>query len=137
MVIYFQKKGVYNETFAYSLIFFLLTMFVLTSTLIGRACIWQDELEECYIQNSVHKVTAGAEILPLFLLYQFSAFGGKGVFKAIVNRVSIAHLTQQFPISRYALFLEGMRESAFVNFLEQSHDGTAGWPRYGEPPVVG
>lgn len=62
---------------------------------VGRACIWQDELEECYIQNSVHKVTAGAEILPLFLLYQFSAFGGKDVFKAIVNRVSIAHLTRE------------------------------------------
>ena len=62
---------------------------------VGRACIWQDELEECYIQNSVHKVTAGAEVLPLFLLYQFSAFGSKGAFKAVVNRVSIAHLTRE------------------------------------------
>ena len=44
---------------------------------------------------------------------------------------------QQFPISRYALFLGGMRESAFVNFLEQSHDAAGGWPRYGEPPAVG
>ena len=43
---------------------------------------------------------------------------------------------QQFPISRYALFLGGMRESAFVNFLEQSHDAAGGWPRYGEPPAV-
>ncbi len=62
---------------------------------VGRACIWQDELEDCYIQNSVHKVTAGAEVLPLFLLYQFSAFGSKGAFKAVVNRVSIAHLTRE------------------------------------------
>ena len=30
----------------------------------------------------------------------------------------------------------GYEESAFVNFLEQSHDGTGGWPRYGEPPAV-
>ena len=44
---------------------------------------------------------------------------------------------QQFPISRHALFLGGMRESAFVNFLEQSHDAAGGWPRYGEPPAVG
>ena len=44
---------------------------------------------------------------------------------------------QQFPISRYALLLGGMRESAFVNFLEQSHDAAGGWPRYGEPPAVG
>ena len=31
----------------------------------------------------------------------------------------------------------GYEESAFVNFLEQSHDGTAGWPRYGGPPAAG
>ena len=31
----------------------------------------------------------------------------------------------------------GYEESAFVNFLEQSHDGTAGWPRYGGPPATG
>ena len=62
---------------------------------VGRACIWQDEIKECYIQNSVHKITAGTEILPLFLLYQFSAFSSSGIFKAIVNRVSIAHLTRE------------------------------------------
>lgn len=61
----------------------------------GRACIWKDQLDECYIQNSVHKVTADEEILPLFLLYQFSALGSQGVFKAVVNRVSIAHLTRE------------------------------------------
>ena len=31
----------------------------------------------------------------------------------------------------------GYEESAFVNFLEQSHDGTAGWPRYGGTPATG
>ncbi len=62
---------------------------------VGRACIWHNELDECYIQNSVHKITARSEILPLFLLYQFSAFSNKGTFKAIVNRVSIAHLTRE------------------------------------------
>lgn len=60
---------------------------------VGRACIWQDEFEECYIQNSVHKVTVSEAILPHFLLYQFSSFSATGVFRAIVNRVSIAHLT--------------------------------------------
>ncbi len=68
---------------------------------VGRACIWQVELEECYIQNSVHKVTAGAEVLPLFLLYQFSAFGSKGAFKAVANRVSIAHLTREKLVAVY------------------------------------
>ena len=44
---------------------------------------------------------------------------------------------QQFPISRHALFLGGMRESAFVNFLEQSPDAAGGWPCYGGPPADG
>lgn len=39
-------------------------------------------------------------------------------------------LHQQFPISRQTLLLGDMRESAFVNFLEQSHDGTSGVSRY-------
>ena len=33
--------------------------------------------------------------------------------------------------------IRGYEESAFVNFLEQSHDGTAGWPRYGGTPATG
>ena len=33
--------------------------------------------------------------------------------------------------------IRGYEESAFVNFLEQSHDAAGGWPRYGEPPAAG
>jgi len=46
---------------------------------VGRACVWQEELEECYIQNSVHKVTTCPEVLPLCPLYQFSAVDRMGV----------------------------------------------------------
>ena len=60
--------------------------------------------------------------------------GRRGVVLTLVGDVAAG---QQFPISRYSLFLGGMRESAFVNFLEQSHDAAGGWPRYGEPPAVG
>ena len=31
----------------------------------------------------------------------------------------------------------GYEESAFVNFLEQSHDGTGGWPLCGRQPAAG
>ena len=33
--------------------------------------------------------------------------------------------------------IRGYEESAFVNFLEQSHDAAGGWPRYGGPPAAG
>jgi type I restriction enzyme S subunit len=62
---------------------------------VGRACIWDDELAECYIQNSVHRVAAKPVVLPEFLLHQFFANGKRGRFNAIVNRVSIAHLTRE------------------------------------------
>jgi type I restriction enzyme S subunit len=62
---------------------------------VGRACMWNDELPECYIQNSVHRVAAKPTMLPEFLFHQFFAYGKRGRFNAIVNRVSIAHLTRE------------------------------------------
>ncbi|WP_075795178.1 restriction endonuclease subunit S [Massilia putida] len=62
---------------------------------VGRACMWNDELPECYIQNSVHRVAAKPMMPPEFLFHQFFAYGKRGRFNAIVNRVSIAHLTRE------------------------------------------
>jgi type I restriction enzyme S subunit len=62
---------------------------------VGRACMWNEELPECYIQNSVHRVAAKPMMLPEFLFYQFFAYGKRGRFNAIVNRVSIPHLTRE------------------------------------------
>jgi type I restriction enzyme S subunit len=62
---------------------------------VGRTCIWKKELKECYIQNSVHKVTVKEDFSPLYFLYQFYMFGYQGHFDAIVDRISIAHLTRE------------------------------------------
>lgn len=62
---------------------------------VGKTCIWNNELEECYIQNSVHKITFNKEYNPLFYLYYFLVLGNAGFFKSIVNQVSIAHLTRE------------------------------------------
>lgn len=60
---------------------------------VGRTCIWNNELEESYIQNSVHKVRVYGNQNPHFFLYQFILMGNLGFFASIVNRISIAHLT--------------------------------------------
>ncbi|PCH52507.1 MAG: hypothetical protein COC22_03965 [Flavobacteriaceae bacterium] len=60
---------------------------------VGRTCIWNNELEECYIQNSVHKVTLDEQNISQYFLYQFYIYGQKGAFDYMVNRISIAHLT--------------------------------------------
>lgn len=62
---------------------------------VGKTCLWQDELEECYIQNSAHLVRLKPDFDSLFFLYQMYACGKYGYFDAIVNRVSIAHLTHE------------------------------------------
>lgn len=62
---------------------------------VGRACVWNDELPECYIQNSVHRVTVEPAMLSEFLFQQFFVHGKRGRFNSIVNRVSIAHLTRE------------------------------------------
>ena len=59
------------------------------------------------------------------------------MYHVFLSASNMVKYMQQFPISGYALFLRGMRESAFVSFLEQSHDAAGGWPRYNEPPATG
>ncbi|MBI5055678.1 MAG: restriction endonuclease subunit S [Nitrospirae bacterium] len=60
---------------------------------VGRTCIWNEELDECYIQNSVHKITVLNPNEPKYFLYQFYSLGQNGIFESMVNRISIAHLT--------------------------------------------
>ena len=62
---------------------------------VGRTAIWKNQLDECYIQNSVHKVSVNIPNRPYYFLFQFELFGTLGHFDAIVNRVSIAHLTRE------------------------------------------
>ncbi|EAK0960406.1 restriction endonuclease subunit S [Campylobacter upsaliensis] len=59
---------------------------------VGKTCIWNNELAECYIQNSVHKITLNKFNNAKFFLYAFFAYGKLGVFDSVVSRVSIAHL---------------------------------------------
>ncbi|ELJ7111847.1 restriction endonuclease subunit S [Campylobacter upsaliensis] len=59
---------------------------------VGKTCIWNNELAECYIQNSVHKITLNKFNNAKFFLYLFFTYGKLGVFDSVVSRVSISHL---------------------------------------------
>ena len=61
---------------------------------VGKTCIWNNELDECYIQNSAHKVSFHEGNVQEYFLYQFFTAGKIGLFEKIVNRVSIGHLTK-------------------------------------------
>lgn len=62
---------------------------------VGKTCIWMDELDECYIQNSVHKLKFNQDCNPIYYQYLFLVLGKGGYFKSIVNHVSIGHLTRE------------------------------------------
>ncbi|MFH0756362.1 MAG: restriction endonuclease subunit S [Bacteroidota bacterium] len=92
---------------------------------VGRTSIWNNEIDECYIQNSVHKVTITGNNNPYYFLYFFVVSGGRGYFDAAVNRVSIAHLTREKlkeiivfvpPIHIQQLIVE------FITAFEASHN---------------
>ena len=61
---------------------------------VGRTCIWDDELEECYIQNSVNRLRFFEDSQKYFL-YLSVLYHSVGHYDSIVNRVSIPHLTKE------------------------------------------
>jgi len=85
---------------------------------VGRCAIWLNELEECYIQNSVHKVTCNIRILPYFLLYQFTTAGKAGFFEKIINKVSIGHLTREKLVSVNFLLPPTEEQLSIANYID-------------------
>ena len=77
---------------------------------VGRAAMWHNELDECYIQNSVNRLRVQKKkILPEYLLYVLESYGQAKVFENTVNRVSIAHLTRE-KLKEYAIPLPPLDE---------------------------
>ena len=86
---------------------------------VGRATIWLDEIDECYIQNSVYKITCNKKIIPYFLLYQFTMLGKAGLFEMIVNKVSIGHLTKEKLVT-VKFFVPPIKEQIQIaNYLQK------------------
>ena len=85
---------------------------------VGRTCMWNNEIGECYIQNSVHKVTVNGDNFPRFFQYSFFALGSIGHFDAIVSRVSIAHLTREKLKEVSFIVPDKQQQSIIVSFLD-------------------
>jgi type I restriction enzyme, S subunit len=86
---------------------------------VGKTCMWNDELDECYIQNSAHKVKINSGSLNTYFLYLFNTYGKKGGFDSIVNRVSIAHLTKDKLINIKCLVPPLSEQQKIVSYIEQ------------------
>lgn len=86
---------------------------------VGKTCIWNEELEECYIQNSAHKVTFHENGFSQYYLYQFFTIGQFGIFDSIVNRVSIGHLTKDKLINIEIIQPPIEEQTAIAHYLDE------------------
>ena len=63
---------------------------------IGKVALWVDTGFNCYIQNSVHKISViDSLVIPEYLLYLIYAASKSGYYWSMVNQISIAHLTKE------------------------------------------
>lgn len=86
---------------------------------VGKTCFWNDEIEECYIQNSVHKITICKNNSPRFFLYQSFLLGSIKYYDSIVSHVSIKHLTKE-KLSRVNWVRPPFEEQiAIANYLDE------------------
>lgn len=86
---------------------------------VGKVCIWNDELAECYIQNSAHKVTVNSNNSSKYHLYSLFTAGKLGLFDSIVNKVSIGHLTREKLINIFLPIPPIQEQEQIVAYLDE------------------
>ena len=86
---------------------------------VGRSCVWQDELEECYFQNSVNRVRARRGNSNLYLYYWMSVIKDKGYVDVLCNKSTIAHFTAEKVAAVPVPFPPLPEQTAIAEFLDR------------------
>lgn len=60
---------------------------------VGRSAIWQDEIEECYIQNAINRVRPFNKNSSIFLHYWLTFLKESDFISTLCNKATIAHYT--------------------------------------------
>lgn len=60
---------------------------------VGRSALWNDEIEDCYIQNSINRIRAREDADTRFLFYWLYFIKHIGYIDMICNKATIAHFT--------------------------------------------
>ncbi|MCG8754757.1 restriction endonuclease subunit S [Tenacibaculum finnmarkense] len=85
---------------------------------VGKTSIWNEEILECYIQNSVHKITINKKNNPYYYLYMSFNLGHSEYYNSIVNQVSIRHLTYEKLQKIYWLIPPLKEQTEIANYLD-------------------
>lgn len=62
---------------------------------VGRAAIWDDEINECYYQKALHRLRPLQGYQPRLMLEVLRHLMGRDALSEYISRTSIAHLTQE------------------------------------------
>ena len=62
---------------------------------VAVSCIWRNELDECYLQNAVHRVRQNALSDNRFIYYWLFFLKNYGIIDLICNKATIAHFTKE------------------------------------------
>jgi type I restriction enzyme S subunit len=85
---------------------------------VGIASIWSEELEECYIQNAVHKVSNSNLGLSSFLYYWLFALKSVGYIDMICNKSTFSHFTKKKFSNSTFLLAPYTQQLKIVRFLD-------------------
>jgi type I restriction enzyme S subunit len=86
---------------------------------VGRSCIWQTEIDECYFQNSVNRVRAHPQNSNRYLCYWMSVIKDKGYIDVLCNKSTIAHFTAEKVAAVPVPFPSLPEQTAIAEFLDR------------------
>lgn len=62
---------------------------------VAVSCIWNDEIDDCYIQNAVHRVRPKVHGCNRFLYYWMTVLKKYGYIDMVCNKATLAHFTKE------------------------------------------
>ncbi len=85
---------------------------------VGRAAVWDGQLEDCYYQKALHRVRPYRDDSTRFLMYTLTAAASQGVFENEGNTSTIVHLTAEKLRGHRFPWPQPAEQRAITDFLD-------------------
>lgn len=85
---------------------------------VGVSCLWKNEIENCYIQNAVHRVRAKDNSDVKYLYYWLTVLKSTGYIDLICNKATIAHYTKEKLCGSLMIIPTKAEQESIVEYLD-------------------
>ena len=86
---------------------------------VGRASIWDGRVENCYIQNAVHRVREKKNSLNKYLYYWLYFLKHAGYIDLICNKATIMHYTYEKFLNTILVIPHLGEQQEIINYLDE------------------